>query len=120
MSTLRVQAALIAVALALPAAAQADFTRVTERSEFMALVADRQLTRMGISVEVTRDGEIRGRAFGRMVSGAWDWQNGYFCRDLSWGEQELGYNCQSVARNGASLRFTSDRGAGQSANLQLE
>lgn len=54
------------------------------------------------------------------MSGAWQWNDSYFCRSLFWGEQDLGNNCQQVAMDGGDIRFTSDRGAGKHANFGLE
>jgi hypothetical protein len=110
----------LALAAGLATAAKADFEPIRDGSEFTQAVAGKSLTRFGIRLKVSSQGDIDGNAFGRPVSGEWTWQNGYFCRDLFWGDQELGYNCQQVERKGAALRFTSDRGAGHSAELTLE
>lgn len=115
------RAALVAVfssCLAIPAMAD-GFSQITDRDQFMSLVEGRDLTRMGIEVVVTPDGDIRGRAFGRDVSGAWQWDGAYFCRDLYWGERNLGSNCQAVERDGNTLRFTSDQGEGRHADLYI-
>lgn len=93
--------------------------RVVEKSDFVALVGGQSLTRMGIRLSVGADGAIRGSAFGRPVSGAWRWQGGYFCRDLFWGDRDLGANCQEVRLRGDVMRFTSDRGTGRFADLTL-
>ena len=105
--------------LALPVAAQAEFAQVTERERFVSLIEGRDLTRFGIRLEVTSDGQIQGRAFGRDVTGAWRWAQGYFCRDLYWGSMELGANCQAVRQRGNTLRFISDQGNGRYADLYL-
>lgn len=107
------------ILLAAPVAAQGDFEQVTERERFVSLIEGRDLTRFGIRLEVTSDGQIQGRAFGRDVTGAWRWAQGYFCRDLYWGRMELGANCQAVRQNGDTLRFISDQGTGQYADLYL-
>ena len=105
--------------LAVPAFAE-GFQRIEGRDSFLSAVQDRDLTRMGIRVKVTDGGEIVGRAFGRSVTGDWSWQNGFFCRDLYWGGSELDLNnCQTVEQRGNTLRFTSDKGTGDSANLRL-
>jgi len=110
----------VAAAMLLAAApATADFRKVQDKTEFTALIQDRELTRLGITISVSPQGQIRGKAFGRNVTGGWSWQDGYFCRDLKWGQTDIGYNCQMVERNGRTLRFTSDRGAGDSADLSL-
>jgi len=73
-----------------------------------------------LTLSVTADGAIQGRAAGRDVTGDWSWQEGYFCRKMMWGEREIPYNCQLVEiRNGDEMRFTVDRGAGDSATFKL-
>lgn len=108
------------LAFATPSSGGAEeFHRVAERDSFLQLVNNRALTRLGIKLQVTADGQIRGRAFGRKVTGDWRWQSGYFCRDLFVGGDELGANCQMVQVKGDTLRFTSDRGKGIYADLRL-
>lgn len=112
--------ALSALALAVSAgAAAADYVKITSETEFAALIRAHRLERIGISLTVTPDGGISGRAFGKPVIGSWVWKGGYFCRDLAWGERTFAHNCQEVARNGDALRFTSDKGTGESAQLYL-
>lgn len=93
---------------------------IDDRSSFVRLVADRELTRLGIRLKVSEDGRIEGSAFGRKVTGDWRWSNGYFCRDLSYGNQSLGPNCQVVQLRGDRLRFIADEGRGDHADLRLE
>lgn len=99
--------------------ALAEFSVVTSRAEFENLVSGRELRRFGIRVTVTPQGEIVGRAFGGDVTGQWTWQDGYFCRDLYYVGDDLGYNCQLVQVQGETLRFTTDRGHGIYADLTL-
>ena len=112
--------ALIATLVAVPALAS-DFQRVQDRKSFVSLIEDRNLTRFGIRLSVSDDGKITGRAFGRKVSGDWKWDKGYFCRDLFLNGDVLdGNNCQTVQVSGDTLRFTSDRGRGDFADLRLK
>ncbi|MEM6481876.1 MAG: dihydrodipicolinate reductase [Pseudomonadota bacterium] len=110
--------ALAAALLATPVSAE-QFNKIDERDDFVTLIRDQKLTRFGIRLTVTPSGKIVGRAFGRDVSGAWEWRAGYFCRDLYWGQRDLGANCQEVKVQGERMRFTSDRGTGQFADLYL-
>lgn len=112
-------ALVMTIALSSPALAE-GFSQITERDRFVSLIEGRDLTRFGISLKVSPDGQIRGRAFGRDVTGAWRWSSGYFCRDLFWGTMDLGPNCQAVRVQGSTLRFISDQGAGQFADLKLQ
>lgn len=109
-------AALIAL---LATGAQADFAKVDDKSSFMQIVNGKTLTRPFVRLEVTEDGRIEGKGLSWDVTGQWSWQDGYFCRDLYWGGDPLGYNCQEVRANGNEVRFTSDQGSGQSADFGL-
>lgn len=111
---------LFAMASLIAGPAWADFQRVQHRESFVSLVDGRALTRFGIRLTVTNDGRIEGSAFGQDVAGDWRWSRGYFCRDLYLGGKLLdGDNCQTVEVSGRTVRFTSNRGMGDSANLRL-
>lgn len=99
--------------------ASAEVRRIVERAEFVRLIDNQTLMRLGIKLQVGADGAIRGKAFGKPVTGQWQWQDGFFCRDLFWGERDLGPNCQAVSLRGDVVRFTSDRGQGQFADLTI-
>ncbi|NNE87857.1 MAG: dihydrodipicolinate reductase [Silicimonas sp.] len=115
-------AAFLATTLALVSPAFAEgFQRVEGRDRFLSVVQDRDLTRLGIRVKVTDRGQIVGRAFGQNVTGDWSWKDGYFCRDLYWGGSKLDLgNCQLVEVNGNTVRFTSDKGTGDYADLRIK
>jgi hypothetical protein len=101
-------------------AAQADgFAKIDNENGFHSVIQGKALHYPGIKLRVEETGEIMGRALGRVVTGDWVWQSGYFCRNLKWGPRDLGYNCQEVRVNDNKLRFTSDRGAGRSAVLSI-
>lgn len=111
---------LVLLAVASPSVAS-DFQRVQERDSFVTLIKNRNLTRLGIRLRVSQDGAIKGRAFGKDISGDWTWTEGYFCRDLFVEGDVLDeQNCQTVEVRGNTLRFTSDKGTGDSAKLRLK
>jgi len=99
--------------------ALADFEPVREESIFRALVEGRELRRLGVRLQVLPEGEITGRGFGMSVGGQWEWRNGYFCRTLEFGQSGDPYNCQLVLRDGNTLRFISDQGQGDQADLRI-
>ncbi|MEX0279621.1 MAG: dihydrodipicolinate reductase [Arenibacterium sp.] len=110
----------IASALALAAsAATAEFAKVNDLAQFKSIVTGKTLTRPLIRLEVMPEGDIRGMGARWEVTGNWSWKDGYFCRDLFWGGDALGYNCQEVRVNENRIRFTSDRGRGDSAVFHL-
>ena len=113
--TLAISTAL--VTLATPAFA--DFQQVTTRTGFVALVGGKTLTRPLVRIQLLPDGQIAGTGAAWKVTGQWQWKGNYLCRSLEWGGDDLGYNCQEVKTDGSSIRITSDRGTGQSADFQL-
>lgn len=103
------------------------FERVEDRSDFINTVRGKELLitrpfflRSAIKLEVSPDGEITGRAMSQPVKGDWRWENGLFCRDLFWGERNLGPNCQVVEVLGDRIRFTADYGRGKSADFRID
>ncbi|GLT11728.1 dihydrodipicolinate reductase [Sulfitobacter sp. PR48] len=111
--------ALSAVLVTMAAPAFADFQKVTTRSDFIALVGGKTLTRPLVKIQVLPDGQIAGRGAAWAVTGQWQWKGEYLCRSLEWGGDDLGYNCQEVKVDGANVRITSDRGTGESADFSL-
>ena len=111
--TLGCAAALIA------GSASADLAMISSQSDFLRLIAGKTLSRPLIKIEVSEDGSISGKGARWAVTGDWMWRDGFFCRSLYWGGSELGYNCQEVRTSEGRVRFTSDRGAGDSADFKL-
>lgn len=112
---------LVAISIVLlgASAAQAELKKLNTYAEFLAYVNGKTLTRPLVKLKVTSDGRIAGRGMRWDVEGNWRWENGYFCRDLYWDGDPLGYNCQEVRASGQRIRFTSDKGAGPSAEFRL-
>jgi len=83
------------------------------------LVKGKTLTRPLVKIEVASTGAISGKGALWPISGIWTWKDGYFCRSLEWGGDDLGYDCQEVTASGSKVRFTSDQGSGDSADFRL-
>ncbi|MEO0358925.1 MAG: dihydrodipicolinate reductase [Pseudomonadota bacterium] len=111
------------VMFALVAAPAWAMTAVKDESQFRLLVQGKDLvTRqmlVSITVRVHADGTITGGALGGDITGTWVWQDGYFCRQMDWGGRDIPYNCQLVEWDGSKLRFTTNRGDGDSADFRL-
>jgi len=110
---------LCAFLIGLAAPAFAEFQQVTSRDAFVALVDGKTLTRPLVRLQVLPNGQIAGKGASWDVTGKWSWEDGYLCRSLEWGGDDLGYNCQEIRTNGTRVRITSDRGTGQSADFRL-
>jgi hypothetical protein len=110
---------LAALSLALATPVAAEFAKVTSEVEFKTLVSGKILSRPLVRLQVDPSGAISGKGAAWDVTGSWTWQNGYFCRSLEWGGDDLGYNCQEVTASAGKIRFTSDQGSGDSADFNL-
>ncbi len=106
--------------VALPARAE-GYERIATREAFVAAVEgrDMRIGLLGITLNVQPDGTITGDAMGWPVTGTWEWQDGFFCRELDWSGTPVPYNCQLVERRGDNIRFTVDKGKGDSARFAL-
>lgn len=107
------------IAVVPASAALAEFSKIEDQSDFVALIAGKELKRPFVKIEVASDGSISGYGAAWPVTGEWTWSDGFFCRDLFWAGDALGYNCQQVEAAGNRIRFTSDKGAGDSAEFRL-
>lgn len=106
--------------MALPSRAE-GFERIATREVFVAAVEGRDLRigLLGVTLNVRPDGTITGDAMGWAVTGKWDWKDGFFCREMDWSGTPIPYNCQLVERRGDDIRFTVDKGKGDSARFAL-
>ena len=112
--------ALTIIAAVIAEPALADLVKVDNQAKFVELVNGKTLTRPLVKLTVAPNGRIEGRGARWDIEGNWSWKDGYFCRDLFWGGDALGYNCQEVqASADGRMKFTSDRGAGDSAMFRL-
>lgn len=100
-------------------AAYAEFAKINSEETFRSVVSGKTLVRPLVRLQVSPQGRISGTGASWDVTGTWRWRDGYFCRDLSWGGSDLGYNCQEVAVSESRIRFTSDKGTGKSADFRL-
>jgi len=111
--------AFLTALVAAPAAA--ELIKVDDQTQFLQLMSGKTLTRPLVRLTVSPDGQIEGYGSVWSVEGSWSWQDGYFCRDLFWGGDALGYNCQEVqASVDGRIKFTSDKGNGDSAMFRLK
>lgn len=92
---------------------------ITDRDVFLDVMDDSELRYLVVRVKVQPDGTIKGRALRWDITGNWTWEDGYFCREMDWGGYSIDYNCQEVRAQGNRMRFTSDKGSGDTAVFRI-
>lgn len=115
----RIAPVLAALTMAFATPAAAELSKVSSAEQFKTLVNGKTLTRPLVRLRVSPNGSITGRGATWDINGEWTWKDGYFCRSLEWGGDDLGYNCQEVQASATKIRFTSDQGTGDSADFSL-
>lgn len=113
----------LALAISAAPAAAESYVPIKDQATFLSLIAGKELRNFlyGVQLNVLENGQIAGGAWGWEIEGTWAWQDGYFCRELSWGGDPIPYNCQLVEADGKDrLRFTVDQGAGDSASFRIQ
>lgn len=113
--------AVVVSALTASSVAAQSYQAVNDKAAFLAALGNKNLSNRlyGVNLAVTSNGQIAGSGAGWDIIGTWSWQNGFFCREMSWGGDPIPYNCQLVEYNGQEMRFTTDQGAGDSASFRL-
>ena len=76
---------LATVLFGLPAQAE-TYAAISDKQAFLQLISGRSLhiPMFSLKLDVLSDGTIKGSALGWAVSGTWNWNEGYFCREMDW------------------------------------
>ena len=93
---------------------------INEEERFLEIIDGKKLQRFLIELSVEKDGTISGTGAGRPVSGKWQWSGEYFCRNLIWGEKDLGTDCQKIELREQKLYFIANKGSGEKAGFLVK
>ena len=93
---------------------------INKEERFLEIIDGKKLKRFLIELSVEKDGTIYGTGAGRPVTGSWQWSGEYFCRNLIWGEKDLGTDCQKIELRGQKLYFIANQGSGEQAGFLVE
>ena len=94
--------------------------KIRTEAEFNQMVVGKTLSYPdGTFIKVTK-GNLSGKAGnGQKITGAWNWQGRFWCRNVVVDGNALGTNCQQFEIDGTAVRVTRDKGRGDVINAVL-
>ena len=98
----------------------AGWQRIDTRAEFIDIFADKVLLGEDLRFTIHSSGDITGQAGGQDFFGSWYWEDGFFCRAVSSGEEDLGLDREVIERRGRHMRYTRQMGQGNSSVVAIE
>jgi len=94
---------------------------ITSKKQFLDEIAGRKLVQEDSWVIISPDGKVTGKGPGNgMIVGAWVWDDVYYCRKIVIDGEPLPRNCQVVTRDGDTVSFFHDKGAGIVISWHIE
>ena len=95
-------------------ASQAGPRTITTEADFRSTIVGNTVTfGDNASIVVNADGTVSGPWDGSGVTGTWEWEDSFWCRDVAIGCRELGRDCQVWIVDGAVATVTRDKGNGR-------
>ncbi|MDP5217467.1 hypothetical protein Q5Y75_09585 [Ruegeria sp. 2205SS24-7] len=102
-------------------ATTASAGEIKKEKQFLEEVAGRKLV-MGHSwVRIAPEGSVSGRGpKGGEITGNWQWDGRYYCRDITIDAVPLAQDCQTVSVRGNVVTFTHKKGKGVPVSWVIE
>lgn len=94
---------------------EVGWQRVETAEMFRQYCADKVLTSEGMTFTIHSDGRISGCVGNGRLSGAWYWRDRFFCRTAKLDGEELGLDCEIIEIRGNQMRYTRDKGKGETS-----
>lgn len=110
---------ILSVGLSVAAGAAGAWERIQTEAQYRERVAGRQITLENGHVTFAADGSAAGAWNGTPMVGSWTWSDGFHCRTLRIGSNDLGTDCQLIELQGNQLRATAQRGQGRVTTARL-
>lgn len=113
---------LAAVVIALASTSHADnLKRIKKEADFRAMAVDQKyMSDKGDWILAASDGTLTGSFGGKDLTGAWNWQGKYWCRNARVGGKEIGSDCQEMHLSATQLRTKRQKGKGDWASVMTK
>ncbi|PRY22206.1 hypothetical protein CLV78_107130 [Aliiruegeria haliotis] len=95
------------------------WTRIKTRNAFVEAIGDKCLKGDGMEFILHSDGRISGMVEGRCLTGKWVWRDTCFCREARLNNDDLSTDCEIIEICGNRMRYTRNRGRGESSIVSI-
>ncbi|QDY69843.1 hypothetical protein [Qingshengfaniella alkalisoli] len=93
--------------------------RIDNLAEFQATAGNRVVTNQNTRIWVSKGGSFNGVTHGNRVKGNWDWQNGFWCRQIT--EPVVSdVDCQAWYMRGPYATVRRDQGTGEALYFKVD
>ncbi len=94
---------------------------ITTKAQFLEQIAGKKLVQNRNWVILSADGTVRGEGPANgPITGKWNWEDTYYCRDVTVDGTAFPRDCQSVTRAGNTVSFIHNRGKGITIAWEIE
>lgn len=109
--------AALAAGVMVTQAAAGDFKRIKTEAEYREKIAGDKFVSGKDHVVIKENGKMSGKFGGKKLVGAWNWQQGYWCRTIRVGGKDLGSDCQVVMASDTQMYLIRKQGKGDKSQL---
>lgn len=97
------------------ASSEPGWQRVETEEAFRQAFADKRLSLGDMTFTIHGNGRISGRIGDSRLTGAWYWQDRYFCRTAELDGEDLGLDCEIIETRGNQMRYIRHKGKGEAS-----
>ncbi len=95
--------------------------QIKTKAQFLEQIAGKKLVQNKNWVILSADGTVRGEGPAKGdITGKWDWEGTYYCREVTVDGTKFAHDCQSVTRNGKIVNFIHNKGKGITIAWEVE
>ena len=94
---------------------------IKTKKQFLEQIAGKKLVEPDSWIVLAPDGTVSGQGPGTAeITGRWDWEDTYYCREITIDGERLLRDCQTVTRDGDTVNFIHEKGTSITISWMIE
>ncbi|WP_137703372.1 hypothetical protein [Marimonas lutisalis] len=112
----------LAIAVLAQPAIAGSMTTIKTEDQFRKIVVGKKIVdpKSGAWTQPKANGSVVGGFQGQKIKGAWNWQNGMYCRHLIIGKKDTGTDCVIFQSDGTKGSYRTKMGKGEKKSFVLK